>query len=51
MALAYLCRQIQKNRLIGRLDLTAFVIDHQFREESGREASTVSGWLEDLGMY
>lgn len=51
MALAYLCKQLEKSKLMGDLSFTAFVVDHKAREESGREARTVSGWLNDLGMY
>ena len=50
MALAYLCRQLEQNRLVDELNITAFIVDHKAREESSREAKTVSSWLENLGM-
>ncbi|RJE24245.1 PP-loop family [Aspergillus sclerotialis] len=50
MALAYLCKELEKSRLVGDLSVTAFVVDHKVREESSREAKTVSSWLEDLGI-
>lgn len=50
MALAYLCKELEKSRLVDDLSVTAFVVDHKVREESSREAKTVSSWLEDLGM-
>lgn len=50
MALAYLCKQLEQNRLANDLSITAFVVDHKFREESAQEAKTVSSWLDNLGM-
>ncbi|OJJ50933.1 hypothetical protein ASPZODRAFT_11774 [Penicilliopsis zonata CBS 506.65] len=41
MALTHLCQQ-------AGLDVTAFVVDHQAREESAREARTVASWLENM---
>lgn len=49
MALAYLCRQLAQNGVVGDLDITAFVIDHRAREESGEEAQTVARRLRALG--
>lgn len=49
MALAYLCRQMQIEKLIDGLSVTAFVVDHKAREESSREARMVAGWLSDMG--
>lgn len=53
MALAYLCRQLElsSEHSAGSFSVTGFVVDHRAREESSREASTVAGWLKDLGMF
>lgn len=55
MALAYLCRQLElsseHSTAGGSFSVTGFVVDHRAREESSREASTVAGWLQDLGMF
>lgn len=51
MALSYLCKELEKSRLLGDVSITAFVVDHKAREESSREAKTVSSWLRELGMY
>lgn len=50
MALAYLCKQLEKSGLVEDLSVTAFVVDHKAREESSREASMVKGWLDELGI-
>ncbi|EAW13054.1 tRNA lysidine(34) synthetase [Aspergillus clavatus NRRL 1] len=50
MALAYLCKQLETQKLVPDLRVTAFVVDHKAREESSREARTVAGWLADLGL-
>lgn len=50
MALAYLCRQWEKTHSCDDVAVTAFVVDHKAREESSREAATVTRWLTDLGM-
>lgn len=49
MALAYLCKQLASEKLIPGLSVQAFVVDHQARKESTKEANKVSGWLKDLG--
>ena len=49
MALAYLCKQLEKSGLVENLSITAFVVDHKAREESSREARMVAGWLDELG--
>lgn len=49
MALAYLCRQVEVNRLADGLSIKAFVVDHRVREGSAREAETVATWLSDMG--
>ena len=50
MALAYLCKQLEKSGLVEDLSVTAFVVDHKAREESSREARMVKGWLDELGI-
>lgn len=50
MALAYLSKQWEKSRP-NDISVTAFVVDHKAREESTREANTVSQWLQDIGIY
>lgn len=49
MALAYLCRQLERSALAGKISVTAFVVDHRAREESSQEARTVAGWLHAMG--
>ena len=49
MALAYLMKDIDMKELGVSLNLTAFVIDHQARPDSGEEAEMVRGWLQSLG--
>lgn len=51
MALAYLCNQLEKSKLVDELSVTAFVVDHKAREESSREAAIVASWLSQMGMY
>ncbi|KAJ5690272.1 hypothetical protein N7462_004664 [Penicillium macrosclerotiorum] len=50
MALAYLCRQLEKSELAGPISVTAFVVDHCARPESHHEAQTVVGWLTNMGI-
>ena len=50
MALAYLCKQMERNGLVEGLSVTAFVVDHKAREESSKEASMVARWLGDMGI-
>ncbi|PLN79153.1 PP-loop family-domain-containing protein [Aspergillus taichungensis] len=50
MALAYLCRQWELELNQRDCAVLAFVVDHRAREESSREASTVAGWLRDMGL-
>lgn len=50
MALAYLCRQLELTPIGGPVSVTAFVVDHRARPESGDEAKSVSTWLSDIGM-
>lgn len=50
MALAYLCKQLEKSGLVEDLSVTAFVVDHKAREESSREARMVRVWLDELGI-
>ncbi|KAH8425361.1 tRNA lysidine(34) synthetase [Aspergillus melleus] len=50
MALAYLCRQWEKTHRSDDVAVTAFVVDHKARAESTREAATVTGWLNELGI-
>jgi PP-loop family len=49
MALAHLCKQLESSRLVDRLTVKAFVVDHKARAESSREARTVAGWLAGMG--
>lgn len=49
MALTFLCKQLEKSKLVERLVVKAFVVDHKAREESTREAQTVARWLEEMG--
>lgn len=49
MALAYLCRQLERSALAGKISVTAFVVDHRARAESSQEARTVAGWLHAMG--
>ncbi|KAK6822093.1 hypothetical protein RU639_006750 [Aspergillus parasiticus] len=49
MALAYLSKQWERSRP-NNISVTAFVVDHKAREESTREANTVSQWLQDIGI-
>jgi tRNA(Ile)-lysidine synthase len=49
MALTYLCKQLEKSRLVDGLSVKAFVVDHKAREESTKEARTVASWLEEMG--
>jgi tRNA(Ile)-lysidine synthase TilS/MesJ len=49
MALAYLFEQLRREQLGPKLDLTALIVDHNHRPDSGQEASTVSMWLNNLG--
>lgn len=49
MALTYLCKQLEKSKLVEGLVVKAFVVDHKAREESTREAQTVARWLEEMG--
>lgn len=51
MALAYLCKQLEKSKLVDGLSVTAFVVDHKAREESSREAALVASWLSQMGNY
>ncbi|KAJ5713297.1 uncharacterized protein N7483_010478 [Penicillium malachiteum] len=50
MALAYLCRQLEKTPIGGPISVTAFVVDHHARAESSAEAKTVKSWLSALGI-
>ncbi|KAJ6102553.1 hypothetical protein N7486_004980 [Penicillium sp. IBT 16267x] len=50
MALAYLCRQLELTPIGGPISVTAFVVDHRARPESGDEAKTVSTWLSNMGI-
>lgn len=50
MALAYLCKQLERSGLVEDLSVTAFVVDHKAREESSREAGMVARWLGDMGI-
>ncbi|KAJ5939186.1 hypothetical protein N7466_002320 [Penicillium verhagenii] len=50
MALAYLARQLELTPISGPISVTAFVVDHRARPESGDEAKTVSSWLTDMGI-
>ncbi|KAF3384545.1 hypothetical protein F1880_002636 [Penicillium rolfsii] len=50
MALAYLCRQLERSALAGKISVTAFVVDHRARAESSQEARTVAGWLHAMGI-
>ncbi|KAJ5629651.1 hypothetical protein N7528_003308 [Penicillium herquei] len=50
MALAYLCRQLEKTPIGGPISVTAFVVDHRARAESTAEAKTVKSWLSALGI-
>ncbi|KAJ5746081.1 hypothetical protein N7520_011263 [Penicillium odoratum] len=50
MALAYLCRQLELTPIGGPISVTAFVVDHRARPESGDEAKSVSSWLSDMGI-
>ncbi|RAL00913.1 tRNA lysidine(34) synthetase [Aspergillus ibericus CBS 121593] len=51
MALAYLCKQWEKTSPADTdVTVTAFVVDHQAREESTREANMVAGWLDKMGL-
>ena len=49
MALAYLCRELEKAPLDGPFSVTAFIVDHRARPESTDEARTVKDWLLKLG--
>lgn len=49
MALAFLCRQLERSALAGAISVTAFVVDHRARAESSQEAQTVAGWLTAMG--
>lgn len=49
MALAFLCRQLERSALAGPISFTAFVVDHRARAESSQEARTVAGWLDAMG--
>lgn len=49
MALAFLCRQLERSALAGAISVTAFVVDHRARTESSQEARTVAGWLTAMG--
>lgn len=51
MALAYLCNQLEKSKLVDGLSVTAFIVDHKAREESSREAAVVESWLSQMGMH
>lgn len=51
MALAFLCKKLERSLLLRGVTVTAFVVDHKAREESSREARTVAGWLEDVGLF
>lgn len=51
MALAYLCKQLEKSKLEAGLSVTAFVVDHKAREESSREAAVVASWLSQMGTH
>ncbi|KAI2789795.1 hypothetical protein POX_d05293 [Penicillium oxalicum] len=50
MALAFLCRQLERSGLLGRISVTAFVVDHRARVESSQEARTVATWLDAMGI-
>ncbi|KAJ5159989.1 uncharacterized protein N7482_006993 [Penicillium canariense] len=50
MALAFLCRQLERSALAGPISVTAFVVDHRARAESSQEARTVAGWLTAMGI-
>ncbi|KAL1967902.1 hypothetical protein VTN77DRAFT_2319 [Rasamsonia byssochlamydoides] len=50
MALTYLCKQLEKSKLVDGLVVKAFVVDHKAREESTREAQTVARWLVEMGV-
>lgn len=51
MALAFLCRQLERSGLLGRISVTAFVVDHRARVESSQEARTVATWLDAMGKF
>ena len=51
MALAYLMKDVGGRKFGPRLNLTAFVVDHQARPGSREEALRVSKWLQHLGMH
>ncbi|KAJ5107040.1 hypothetical protein N7456_003715 [Penicillium angulare] len=50
MALAYLCRQLEKTPIGGPISVTAFIVDHRARKESSEEASIVKSRLSKLGI-
>ncbi|KAJ5488947.1 hypothetical protein N7539_003837 [Penicillium diatomitis] len=50
MALAFLCRQLERSGLLGPVSVTGFVVDHRARAESSEEARTVAGWLDAMGI-
>ena len=49
MALAYLMKNVDEQELGLKLNIRAFVVDHDLRPGSGDEAGKVRSWLEDLG--
>lgn len=51
MALAYLFQELKRLDIGPKLDLTALIVDHNHRADSGQEALTVSKRLEGLGSH
>ncbi|KAJ5677975.1 uncharacterized protein N7477_003608 [Penicillium maclennaniae] len=50
MALAFLCKQMERMSDPGTVSFTAFLVDHRARPESSQEANMVAGWLRDIGI-
>ncbi|ERF72677.1 hypothetical protein EPUS_07470 [Endocarpon pusillum Z07020] len=50
MALAFLFQQLRGLDMAPDLDLTALIVDHGHRPDSGEEALAVSTWLKDLSI-
>ena len=49
MALTYLFSELVSKNLLPGLRVKAYIVDHQYRAESTREAHTVAKWVKGYG--
>lgn len=51
MALTFLFSELVSKKLLPGLAVKAYIVDHQYRAESTREAYTVANWVKSLGRH